>query len=112
MSNSHKLFRRRLRFIYRRFRELRMIAYLLSPDRVERLNRAGLDHMQISIDNVIPDEVSKKSLKVMDRKLRHLAAHAEFGVNINSIIAHSNAAPRPFRSMNTRAKTWKESFIP
>ena len=40
--------------------------YLLTPDRVQRLNRAGLDHMQISIDNVMPDEVSKKSLKVLD----------------------------------------------
>src|SRR5215471_6995502 len=37
--------------------------YLLTPDRVKRLNRAGLDHMQISIDNVMPDDVSKKSLK-------------------------------------------------
>ena len=35
--------------------------YLLMPDRIERLNRAGLDHMQISIDNVMPDDVSKKS---------------------------------------------------
>src|SRR5579863_9552042 len=39
--------------------------YLLTPDRVKRLNRAGLDHMQISIDNVMPDDVSKKSLKVL-----------------------------------------------
>jgi hypothetical protein len=37
--------------------------YLLTAGRIERLNRAGLDHMQISIDNVMPDEVSKKSLK-------------------------------------------------
>src|ERR1700761_2343253 len=29
--------------------------YLLMPDRIERLNRAGLDHMQISIDNIEPD---------------------------------------------------------
>src|SRR5580700_10605008 len=34
--------------------------YLLTPDRVQKLNRAGLDHLQISIDNVMPDEVSKK----------------------------------------------------
>src|SRR6202453_780231 len=40
--------------------------YLLMPDRIKRLNKAGLDHMQISIDNVMPDEVSKKSLKVLD----------------------------------------------
>src|SRR5437660_10046170 len=58
--------------------------YLLVPERVQRLNRAGLDHMQISIDNVKPDDVSKKSLKVLDKKLEVLAEHAEFHANINS----------------------------
>jgi MoaA/NifB/PqqE/SkfB family radical SAM enzyme len=43
--------------------------YLLNVERIERLNRAGLDHMQISIDNLEPDEISKKSLKVLDKKL-------------------------------------------
>ena len=42
--------------------------------------------MQISIDNVMPDDVSKKSLKVLDRKLQMLAEHAEFHVNINSVV--------------------------
>jgi len=60
--------------------------YLLMPDRIQRLNRAGLDHMQISIDNVNPDDVSKKSLKVLDKKLQMLAEHAEFHVNINSVV--------------------------
>ena len=60
--------------------------YLLMPDRVRRLNRAGLDHMQISIDNVMPDDVSKKSLKVLDKKLQILAGHADFHVNINSVV--------------------------
>ena len=46
--------------------------YFLMPDRIERLNQAGLDHMQISIDNVQPDEISKKSLKVLDKKLQFL----------------------------------------
>jgi MoaA/NifB/PqqE/SkfB family radical SAM enzyme len=41
--------------------------YFLTPDRIKRLNAAGLDYLQISIDNVLPDEVSKKSLKVLDR---------------------------------------------
>ena len=41
--------------------------YLLTPDRIQRLNRAGHDSLQISIDNVLPDELSKKSLKVLDR---------------------------------------------
>jgi len=60
--------------------------YLLTPDRIQRLNRAGLDHLQISIDNVMPDDVSKKSLKVLDKKLQGLAEHAEFHVNINSVV--------------------------
>src|SRR5436189_3359265 len=49
--------------------------YLLTAERIERLNRAGLEHLQISIDNVIPDDVSKKSLKVLDKKLQLLAEY-------------------------------------
>jgi MoaA/NifB/PqqE/SkfB family radical SAM enzyme len=60
--------------------------YLLTPERIERLNRAGLEHLQISIDNVNPDDVSRKSLKVLDRKLEWLKEHAEFDVNINSVL--------------------------
>ncbi len=60
--------------------------YLLTADRIQRLNRAGLDHLQISVDNVMPDDVSKKSLKVLDKKLQLLAEHADFHVNINSVV--------------------------
>ncbi|MGH9492503.1 MAG: radical SAM protein [Terriglobales bacterium] len=60
--------------------------YLLTAECIERLNRAGLQHLQISIDNVMPDEVSKKSLKVLDKKLELLAEYAEFHVNINSVV--------------------------
>lgn len=60
--------------------------YLLVPERIERLNRAGLDHLQISIDNVMPDDVSMKSLKVLDKKLQMLADYADFHVNINSVV--------------------------
>ncbi|MCC7498533.1 MAG: radical SAM protein [Bryobacterales bacterium] len=60
--------------------------YLLTAERVHRLNRAGLDHLQISIDNVMPDDISKKSLKVLDKKLQILAGHALFHVNINSVV--------------------------
>ncbi|MBV8829207.1 MAG: radical SAM protein [Acidobacteriaceae bacterium] len=60
--------------------------YLLTPDRIKRLNAAGLDYLQISIDNVLPDEVSKKSLKVLDRKLEWLAEYAEFDITINSVL--------------------------
>ena len=51
--------------------------YLLSPKRIEALNDAGLDFLQISIDNVEPDEVSKKSLRLLDKKLQWLREHAD-----------------------------------
>ncbi len=60
--------------------------YLLTKERIEALNAAGLEHLQISIDNAKPDEVSMKSLKVLDKKLQLLAEHAEFHVNINSVV--------------------------
>jgi MoaA/NifB/PqqE/SkfB family radical SAM enzyme len=60
--------------------------YLLTRARIQQLNRAGLDHLQISIDNVVPDDVSKKSLKVLDRKLQWLARDAEFDVVINTVV--------------------------
>src|SRR6266571_5128927 len=67
--------------------------YLLVPERIRRLNDAGLDHLQISIDNVMPDEVSKKSLKVLDKKLQMLAQHADFHLNINSVVGGGIANP-------------------
>ena len=77
--------------------------YLLMPDRIARLNRAGLDHMQISIDNVMPDAVSKKSLKVLDAKLRMLAEHADFHVNINSVVGGGIASPTDALTVSERA---------
>jgi MoaA/NifB/PqqE/SkfB family radical SAM enzyme len=60
--------------------------YLLTQEKIKRLNDAGLEYMQISIDNVQPDDVSKKSLKVLDKKLVWLSESARFRVNINSVI--------------------------
>src|SRR5271154_4127083 len=77
--------------------------YLLMPERIERLNRAGLDHMQISIDNIEPDDVSKKSLKVLDAKLRMLAEHADFHVNINSVVGGGIPKPEDARTVSERA---------
>jgi MoaA/NifB/PqqE/SkfB family radical SAM enzyme len=77
--------------------------YLLNAERIERLNRAGLDHMQISIDNVQPDDVSKKSLKVLDKKLQMLAVHAEFHVNINSVVGGGFKDPNDALIIGKRA---------
>lgn len=77
--------------------------YLLTPQRIDWLNRAGLDHLQISIDNVMPDDVSKKSLKVLDRKLEMLAQYAVFQVNINSVIGSSVRNPEDALAVARRA---------
>src|SRR5215470_2919805 len=77
--------------------------YLLTADRIQRLNRAGLEWLQISIDNVNPDEVSKKSLKVLDRKLQLLAAHADFHVNINSVVGGGVKYPQDALVIGRRA---------
>jgi len=52
--------------------------YYFTPDRIKRLNDAGLEYLQISIDNVTPDEVSKKSLKRLEKKLQALSDTLRF----------------------------------
>ena len=92
ISGGEPLTHPRLDEVIRRIRRTGAMAgmitngYLLNIDRIERLNRAGLDHLQISIDNLVPDDVSMKSLKVLDKKLEMLAQYAEFHVNINSVV--------------------------
>ena len=92
ISGGEPLLHPELDQIIRRIRQNGAVAgmitngYLLVPDRIERLNRAGLEWLQISIDNVNPDDVSKKSLKVLDKKLQMLAEYATFHVNINSVV--------------------------
>ncbi len=78
--------------------------YLLTPDRIKRLNAAGLDYLQISIDNVQPDDVSKKSLKVLDRKLQWLAEFAEFDVTINSVLGSEISHPEDAFQIAARAR--------
>jgi len=95
--------------IIRRIRHHGIIAglitngYLLTGERIERLNRVGLEYLQISIDNLMPDEVSKKSLKVLDKKLVLLAEHAEFHVNINSVVGGGIHNPEDALAIARRA---------
>src|SRR5437588_135181 len=77
--------------------------YLLTGERIERLNRAGLEWLQISIDNVNPDDVSKKSLKVLDKKLQLLADYADFHVNINSVVGAGITHPQDALVIGKRA---------
>jgi MoaA/NifB/PqqE/SkfB family radical SAM enzyme len=106
--------------LIRRIRRSGMMAglitngYFLSEKRIGELNAAGLDYLQISIDNVIPDEISKKSLKTLDAtdgdegelrsKLKLLAKYARFQVNINSVLGGGIKNPEDARTINRRAR--------
>jgi MoaA/NifB/PqqE/SkfB family radical SAM enzyme len=56
---------------------------------IQRLNDAGLTFLQISIDNLEPNEVSQKSLSKIRKKLELLKQHAKFGVNVNAVLGSS-----------------------
>src|ERR1700730_7996706 len=77
--------------------------YLIVPERIQRLNRAGLEWLQISIDNVNPDDVSKKSLKDLDMKIQWLSEHADFHVNINSVVGGGVCNPQDALTIGKRA---------
>ncbi|MBV9157320.1 MAG: radical SAM protein [Acidobacteriaceae bacterium] len=78
--------------------------YLLVPERIKRLNAAGLDYLQISIDNVQPDDASKKSLRVLDRKLQWLAEYADFDITINSVLGSAIRKPEDAYQIAARAR--------
>jgi MoaA/NifB/PqqE/SkfB family radical SAM enzyme len=109
ISGGEPLLHPELDAIITRIRKGGMIAgmitngYLLTPDRVQKLNHAGLEWLQISIDNVTPDEVSKKSLKVLDKKLQVLAEFADFHVNINSVVGGGVRHPQDALVIGKRA---------
>jgi MoaA/NifB/PqqE/SkfB family radical SAM enzyme len=109
ISGGEPLTHPQLDDIIRRIRQNGAIAgmitngYLLNVERIERLNRAGLDHLQISIDNLVPDDISMKSLKVLDKKLQMLSEHAEFHVNINSVVGGGFRDPNDALVIGNRA---------
>jgi len=109
VSGGEPLLHPELDEIIRRIRKNGSIAglitngYLLTAERIEKLNRAGLEWLQISIDNVTPDEVSNKSLKVLDRKLQLLAEYADFHVNINSVVGGGVRNPQDALTIGKRA---------
>lgn len=99
ISGGEPLMHPELDTVVRRIRDHGMLAglisngYYMTPERIKRLNRAGLEYLQISIDNVAPDAVSKKSLKLLEKRLRWLEENAEFHVNINSVIGGGIETP-------------------
>src|SRR2546430_13574425 len=109
ISGGEPLMHPELEEVIRHIRKRGMIAgmitngFLLSKERIRTLNEAGLEHLQISIDNVTPDEVSKKSLKTLDSRLEWLSQHAIFQVNINSVLGSGVKNPEDALTIAHRA---------
>lgn len=61
-------------------------AYLMNERKVKALNDAGLMELQVSVDGVLPNEVTVKVLKPMLPKLRMLARTARFEVVLSAVL--------------------------
>jgi MoaA/NifB/PqqE/SkfB family radical SAM enzyme len=109
ISGGEPLMHPQLEEIIRHIRKRGMIAgmitngFLLSKERIGTLNDVGLEHLQISIDNLVPDEVSKKSLKTLDVRLEWLAEYSVFQVNINSVLGSGVKDPEDALKIAHRA---------
>jgi MoaA/NifB/PqqE/SkfB family radical SAM enzyme len=109
ISGGEPMMHPELNEIIRHIRKRGMIAglisngYYMKPDRIKALNEAGLQYLQISIDNVEPDAVSKKSLKALDSRLQLLAKYADFHININSVIGGGIKNPEDALVIGKRA---------
>ena len=109
VSGGEPLMHPEIERIIARIRHRGMVAalitngYLLTRERIQKLNQAGLEYLQLSIDNVNPDDVSKKSLKVLDKKLVWLSELADFKVNINSVIGGGIKTPEDALTVGRRA---------
>ncbi len=72
----------------KRFFKVQMISnlYLWNEATVHALNEAGLDDLQVSVDGVMPNDVTVKVLKPMRKKLETLSKHAKFRVTLNGVV--------------------------
>src|SRR5690349_10407708 len=83
--------------LIRKCRELRFVrtgmisnGFFLRPELIQKLNDAGLQEMQISIDGVRRNETTEKVLDNLRKRLLALREHARFAVTVSGVIG---AAP-------------------
>lgn len=60
--------------------------FLLTRELIEALNDAGLTDLQISVDGVVPNKKTVKTLRPLREKLLLLAEHARFRVVMSGVI--------------------------
>jgi MoaA/NifB/PqqE/SkfB family radical SAM enzyme len=64
-------------------------AYPITKGWIERMNDAGLSLLQVSVDNMEPNEVSQKSWSKIKKRLLLLKEHATFKLNVNAVLGSS-----------------------
>jgi MoaA/NifB/PqqE/SkfB family radical SAM enzyme len=101
--------------LIRKCRELRFLrtgmitnGFFLKPELIEKLNAAGLQDMQISIDAVRRNETTEKVLDNLKKRLLALRDHARFRVTVSGVIG---AAP-PNEAEEVVAYARELGFIP
>jgi MoaA/NifB/PqqE/SkfB family radical SAM enzyme len=79
--------------LIRKCRELRFFrtgmisnGFFLRPEMIEKLNDAGLQEMQISIDGVNGNDTTQKVLVNLKKRLQSLKEHARFQVIVSAVI--------------------------
>ena len=64
-------------------------AYPVTKRWIDRMNDAGLSLLQVSVDNLEPNEVSQKSWSKIKKRLLVLQEHAKFKLNVNAVLGSS-----------------------
>jgi MoaA/NifB/PqqE/SkfB family radical SAM enzyme len=59
---------------------------LLSADKIQQLNEAGLNSMCVSIDRITPTSFTHKGLKPLRKRMRILRERARFSVETNAVL--------------------------
>ncbi len=67
-------------------------AYALTREWIDRLNASGLWLMQVSVDNLEPNAISRKSWSKIRPRLELLRDRACFKVNVNAVLGSSPQA--------------------
>lgn len=60
--------------------------FYLKPEYIEKLNAAGLQDMQISIDGVKPNDMTVKVLDSLRKRLGYLKEYAKFNVVVSGVV--------------------------
>jgi MoaA/NifB/PqqE/SkfB family radical SAM enzyme len=60
--------------------------FYLTPELIGKMNEAGLQDLQISIDGVKPNDTTIKVLDSLRKRLDHLKNHAKFNVVVSGVV--------------------------